>query len=60
MFKTLFYNRVGSLFFEDVKMQGHFYFIEEQYFIDFPDKYLMKNKEVKTELSIIVRVSCLL
>ncbi len=46
MFKALFYNRVGSLFFEDVKMQGHFYFIEEQYFIDFPDKYLMKNKEV--------------
>jgi len=25
---------------------GHFYFINNQYFIDFPDKYLMKNKEV--------------
>lgn len=25
---------------------GHFYYIKEQYFIDFPDTYLMKNKEV--------------
>ncbi len=24
---------------------GHFYYIEDQYFIDFPDEYLMKNKE---------------
>lgn len=24
---------------------GHFYYIEDQYFIDFPDVYLMKNKE---------------
>jgi len=25
---------------------GHFYFLTDQYFIDFPDEYLMKNKEV--------------
>ena len=25
---------------------GHFYFINDQYFIDFPDPYLMQNKEV--------------
>ncbi len=25
---------------------GHFYFLEDQYFIDFPDTYLMKNREV--------------
>lgn len=25
---------------------GHFYFLEDQYFIDFPDPYLMKNREV--------------
>lgn len=25
---------------------GHFYFINNQYFIDFPDKSLMKNREV--------------
>ena len=24
---------------------GHFYYINDQYFIDFPDPYLMKNKE---------------
>ena len=24
--------------------KGHFYFIDDQYFIDFPDPYLMKNK----------------
>ena len=24
---------------------GHFYYITDQYFIDFPDSYLMKNKE---------------
>lgn len=24
---------------------GHFYFITDQYFIDFPDHYLMQNKE---------------
>lgn len=24
---------------------GHFYYIDDQYFIDFPDAYLMKNKE---------------
>lgn len=30
---------------------GHFYYIEDQYFIDFPDVYLMHNKEnVKGEL----------
>ena len=25
---------------------GHFYYIEDQYFIDFPDVYLMHNKEM--------------
>lgn len=25
---------------------GHFYYITDQYFIDFPDSYLMKNKEI--------------
>jgi hypothetical protein len=25
---------------------GHFYFIKDQFFIDYPDRYLMKNKEV--------------
>lgn len=24
---------------------GHFYYIEDQYFVDFPDDYLMKNRE---------------
>jgi hypothetical protein len=24
---------------------GHFYYIDDKYFMDFPDKYLMKNKE---------------
>ena len=24
---------------------GHFYYINDQYFVDFPDPYLMKNKE---------------
>ena len=24
---------------------GHFYYIEDQYFIDFPDPMLMQNKE---------------
>jgi hypothetical protein len=26
--------------------QGRFYFLVDQYFIDFPDPYLMKNKEI--------------
>lgn len=25
--------------------EGHFYYIEDRYFIDFPDQYLMRNKE---------------
>lgn len=25
---------------------GHFYFVDDQYFIDFPDNKLMKNKEI--------------
>ena len=25
--------------------KGHFYYINDQYFIDFPDTMLMKNKE---------------
>ncbi len=24
---------------------GHFYYIDDQYFKDFPDPYLMQNKE---------------
>ena len=24
---------------------GHFYYIDDSYFVDFPDPYLMKNKE---------------
>lgn len=24
---------------------GHFYYIDDSYFVDFPDSYLMKNKE---------------
>lgn len=24
---------------------GHFYYIDDSYFMDFPDEYLMKNKE---------------
>ena len=24
---------------------GHFYYIDDQYFKDFPDSYLMQNKE---------------
>lgn len=24
---------------------GHFYYLKDQYFIDFPDQYLMKNRE---------------
>ncbi|MCM1040327.1 MAG: hypothetical protein NC314_01760 [Roseburia sp.] len=26
-------------------INGHFYYITDQYFIDFPDSYLMRNKE---------------
>lgn len=37
----------GMGLFSEVPMDnGHFYFINDQYFIDFPDPYLMKNKEV--------------
>lgn len=25
--------------------KGHFYYITDQYFMDFPDTYLMQNKE---------------
>lgn len=34
-------------FFEEIIMinTGHFYYIEDQYFIDFPDDKLMRNKE---------------
>lgn len=28
---------------------GHFYFLTDQYFLDFPDPYLMKNKETVDE-----------
>ena len=24
---------------------GHFYYIDDSYFVDFPDPYLMKNKK---------------
>ena len=26
--------------------EGHFYYLSDQYFIDFPDKFLMRNKEM--------------
>lgn len=26
--------------------EGHFYYLSDQYFVDFPDPFLMKNKEV--------------
>ena len=29
---------------------GHFYFLSDKYFIDFPDKYLMQNHEEKVDL----------
>ncbi len=28
---------------------GHFYYIDDQYFKDFPDSYLMQNKEKVNE-----------
>ena len=37
----------GVLFFEVFYLEkGNFYFIDEQYFIDFPDPYLEKNREI--------------
>ena len=36
--------RVGSLLYQEKEMEvGHFYYIEDSYFVDFPDPYLMKN-----------------
>ena len=37
----------GANFFGGIHMMnsGHFYYILDQYFVDFPDIYLMKNKE---------------
>ena len=29
---------------------GHFYYIDDQYFKDFPDPYLMQNKDSNTQL----------
>lgn len=38
--------RVESLLCQEKEMEvGHFYYIEDSYFVDFPDPYLMKNKE---------------
>ena len=38
--------RNGWGFFLEILMDsGHFYFLNDQYFIDFPDQYLMQNKE---------------
>lgn len=31
--------------------EKHFYFLDDQYFIDFPDSYLMKNKEIINGIS---------
>lgn len=31
--------------------EGHFYYIEDQYFVDFPDDKLMRNKEMVDGLS---------
>lgn len=40
-----------SLFLGGIMVDGHFYYINEQYFIDFPDTRLMQNKEkVKGEV----------
>jgi len=41
------HSREWSLFFIRRRYMeaGHFYYIEDQYFIDFPDVYLMRNKE---------------
>ena len=37
----------GVLFFEVFYLEkGNFYFIDDQYFIDFPDPYLERNKEM--------------
>lgn len=30
---------------------GHFYYIDDQYFKDFPDSYLMQNKESKRSIA---------
>ena len=34
-----------GLFGEALMYSGHFYFLNDQYFIDFPDPFLMQNKE---------------
>lgn len=40
--------------------KGNFYFLNDQYFIDFPDSSLMKNKETLNGVVQIVHVSSLL
>ena len=32
---------------------GHFYYIDDQYFKDFPDPYLMQNKETHSRIVIL-------
>ena len=45
MFEALF-ARIELLLCEVIQMNvGHFYYLNDQYFIDFPDLYLMRNKE---------------
>lgn len=41
------HSRGWSLFYSQEKEMetGHFYYIDDSYFVDFPDPYLMKNKE---------------
>lgn len=40
------HSREWSLFcYEDRMENGHFYYIKDQYFEDFPDPHIMKNKE---------------
>lgn len=48
MFEALF-ARIGLLFYlrDNKNMEvGHFYYLKDQYFIDFPDEKLMQNKAV--------------
>jgi len=49
MYAALFLTEWGSFFSVDLQRfimeAGLFYFLKDQYFIDFPDHFLMKNKE---------------
>lgn len=47
-FKCLrLHSKEWGFFTKETNMEnGHFYYISDQYFLDFPDPYLMQNKEV--------------